>query len=151
MPYIDVCVSFNFVPSKLNVKKLLTSWLIITSMKLSRHPQLHDKKVEFDIVFSCFNVDLPNRLKELKAFGFEKSEIAEISGCLLDLTNKIIDVDNGLWVSIEKKEMLPKRREKLLSSDTNLIEEIYWLLEDGGVTALCLLRAWRGQASSLFK
>ena len=62
----------------------------------------------------------------------KKSEIAEISGCLLDLTNKIIDVDNGLWVSDrEKLRMLPKRREKLLSSDTNLIEKIYWLLEDG--------------------
>ena len=131
LPYIDVRVSFNsFVPSKLNEKianKLVNYYL----EKLSRHPQLHDK-VEFDIVFSCFNVDLPNRLKELKAFGFEKSEIAEISACLLDLTNKIIDVDNGLWVSDrEKLRMLPKRREKLLSSDTNLIEKIYWLLEDG--------------------
>ena len=27
--------------------------------------------------------------------------------------------------------MLPKRRERLLSSDINLIEKIYWLLEDG--------------------
>ena len=71
LPYIDVRVSFNsFVPSKLNEKianKLVNYYL----EKLSRHPQLHDK-VEFDIVFSCFNVDLPNRLKELKAFGFEK-------------------------------------------------------------------------------
>jgi len=131
LPYIDVRVSFNsFIPSELNentANKLVNYYLD----KLSRHPQLHDK-VEFDIVFSCFNVDLPKRLEELRPFGFDKTEIAEISGCLLELTNNIIDVENGLWLSDQEKlRMLPKRRKKLLSSDTNLIEKIYWLLEDG--------------------
>ena len=31
----------------------------------------------------------------------------------------------------ERLRLLPKRRERLLSSDTNLIEKIHWLLEDG--------------------
>ena len=131
LPYIDVRVSFNsFIPSKLdeNIAGKLVNYYL---EKLSQHPQLHDK-VEFDIVFSCFNVDLPNRLEELKAFGFKEAEISEISGCLLDLTNNIIDVEKGLWVSDrEKLRALPKRRETLLSSDTSLIEKIYWLLEDG--------------------
>jgi len=131
LPYIDVRVSFNsFIPSKLdeNIAGKLVNYYL---EKLSQHPQLHDK-VEFDIVFSCFTVDLPNRLEELKAFGFKEAEISEISGCLLDLTNNIIDVEKGLWVSDrEKLELLPKRRERLLSSDINLIEKIYWLLEDG--------------------
>ena len=131
LPYIDVRVSFNsFIPSKLdeNIAGKLVNYYL---EKLSQHPQLHDK-VEFDIVFSCFTVDLPNRLEELKAFGFKEAEISEISGCLLDLTNNIIDVEKGLWVSDrEKLEVLPKRRERLLSSDINLIEKIYWLLEDG--------------------
>lgn len=131
LPYIDVRVSFNsFIPSKLdeNIAGKLVNYYL---EKLSQHPQLHDK-VEFDIVFSCFTVDLPNRLEELKDFGFKEAEISEISGCLLDLTNNIIDVEKGLWVSDrEKLEVLPKRRERLLSSDINLIEKIYWLLEDG--------------------
>ena len=131
LPYIDVRVSFNsFIPSKLdeNIASKLVNYYL---EKLSQHPQLHDK-VEFDIVFSCFTVDLPNRLEELKDFGFKEAEISEISGCLLDLTNNIIDVEKGLWVSDrEKLEVLPKRRERLLSSDINLIEKIYWLLEDG--------------------
>ena len=113
LPYIDVRVSFNsFIPSKLdeNIAGKLVNYYL---EKLSQHPQLHDK-VEFDIVFSCFTVDLPNRLEELKAFGFKEAEISEISGCLLDLTNNIIDVEKGLWVSDrEKLEALPKRRERL--------------------------------------
>ena len=139
---IDVRVSFNsFIPSKLdeNIASKLVNYYL---EKLSQHPQLHDK-VEFDIVFSCFNVDLPNRLEELKAFGFKEAEISEISGCLLDLTNNIIDVEKGLWVSDrEKRRALPKRRETLLSSDTNLIEKIYWLLEDGKRYGTLPLRVW---------
>ena len=88
-PYVDVRASFNSllpqnIPAYLK-KKLINYYL----KKLSENPFLHDK-VEFEILFSCFDLTIDSRLKELRDFNFSTKEINNIKNSLLILTNNIL-------------------------------------------------------------
>ncbi|ABM79674.1 Hypothetical protein P9303_29441 [Prochlorococcus marinus str. MIT 9303] len=131
MPYIDVRLSFNsFIPADLN--KGLADRLVDHYIdKLLDEPTLHDK-VEFQIVFSCYTLDLPDRLKSLSAEGFSIDEQGKIASCLRKLTNRIVHPKDGLWRNDAKKiDTLNQRREKLITSSDDPVVRIYWLLEDG--------------------
>jgi phosphoenolpyruvate synthase/pyruvate phosphate dikinase len=129
-PYIDVRVSFNsFIPSNLDeiVAGKLVNYYINS---LVSNPQWHDK-VEFEIVFSCFTFDLPQRIKVLKKHGFVNNEIDAILSSLRILTNNIVDPKNGHWIKdSERIQDLKARREKILDSDLSSIDKVYWLVED---------------------
>lgn len=129
LPYIDVRVSFNsFIPADIDndlAEKLVNYYI----SQLEESPEKHDK-VEFDIIFSCFTLDLKERLSKLKKYGFSNDELETLSVSLCKLTNNIIN-PKGLWVKdIEKIEQLPTRRKKILESDLSKTEKVYWLLED---------------------
>lgn len=130
LPYIDVRVSFNsFVPAGLEEKlsdKLVNYYLD----RLVDNPAKHDK-AEFDIVFSCYTFDLPERIRVLRDYGFSEEEIGKIVDALRKVTNNIIDHKNGLWrKDYGKIEILNKRYNKIAESDLSKIEKVYWLLED---------------------
>lgn len=130
LPYIDVRVSFNsFIPKALNdelSEKLVNYYLD----RLEERPDLHDK-IEFEIAFTCYTLDLPERIKQLSNHGFSQGEIEEISSALREMTNLIIDNEDGLWrKDYQKIEYLKERYKKVVESDLNDIAKIYWLLED---------------------
>src|SRR5262249_12784901 len=89
LPYIDARVSFNsFIPRDIDgdlAERLVNYYLD----RLRAEPNLHDK-VEFEIVFSCYTLDLPQRIRTLEAYGFSNSDIAALVGSLRQLTNRII-------------------------------------------------------------
>ena len=130
LPYIDVRVSFNsFLPKGLpvNLAKKLVDYYIDTLMA---NPALHDK-VEFEIVFSCYSLDLKNRLNKLKKHGFSHKEVDTLASSLTDLTNKVICTGPGLWEKdISKILKLEKRQTQLLNGDLDILSKIYWLIED---------------------
>ena len=98
--------------------------------RLLDQPTLHDK-IEFEIVFSCYTLDLPDKLKNLPKVNFSYNDQKSIALSLRHLTNKIIDNDNGIWKNdVKKIEILNERRNILLNSPSDLIERVYWLLED---------------------
>jgi phosphohistidine swiveling domain-containing protein len=129
-PYIDVRASFNsFLPRDIDgplAARLIdyyTGCLVAT-------PSLHDK-VEFEIVFSCYTLDLPQRLKKLDDFGFSTAEQERLAGSLRDLTNRIIDPSNGLWRTDEARlQTLVARHREVMAADFDPVERIYWLIED---------------------
>jgi len=130
LPYIDLRVSFNsFIPADINdgiSSRLVDHYL--EQLKLS--PELHDK-VEFEVVYSCYTLDLPERLKSLTKFGFSEKEQTILATSLRTLTNNIIHPDNGLWKKdAEKLNKLLSRRETLFNAQVEPLERIYWLLED---------------------
>lgn len=130
LPYIDIRVSFNsFIPASLDEKiseKLVDYYID----RLVDNPSKHDK-VEFDIVFSCYTLDLSERIKVLLEYGFTDSEIQKITDALRDVTNGIIDYKSGLWCQdYAKIHILEKRYEVVMGSDMPNIEKIYWLIED---------------------
>lgn len=130
MPYIDVRVSFNsFIPADLDetlAEKLVNHYLV----SLERSPYLHDK-VEFEIVFSCYTLDLTERLARLAEKGFSDFELEQLSASLRRLTNTIINPVNGLWkADASKLDVLISRRTSLMESGLSPLEKVYWLLED---------------------
>jgi hypothetical protein len=130
LPYIDVRLSFNsFIPADLDeglAGRLVDHYID----RLLAEPTLHDK-VEFEIVFSCYTLDLPERLEQLAEAGFSKGEREAIADSLRRLTNRIVHPREGLWrEDAAKLETLNARRGELLASNTDPLERIYWLLED---------------------
>jgi adenylylsulfate kinase-like enzyme/phosphohistidine swiveling domain-containing protein len=130
LPYIDVRVSFNsFIPRDMrpDLSERLVNHYI---ERLLAQPTLHDK-VEFEIIFSCYTLDLPERLLALTKDGFSKNDIAEITGLLRNLTNKIINNQDGLWrQDREKVDKLVERLPRIHDSSIDKISRVYWLLED---------------------
>jgi phosphohistidine swiveling domain-containing protein len=130
LPYIDLRLSFNsFIPADLDddlAGRLVDHYI----NRLLKEPTLHDK-VEFEIVFSCYTLDLPDRLQMLDNAEFSKKDQTTIANSLRNLTNHIIHPEEGLWKSdADKLKTLTVRREKILSSIADPLEKIYWLLED---------------------
>lgn len=129
-PYIDVRLSFNsFIPK--DVEGGLANRLVDYYIdRLVAAPTLHDK-VEFEIVFSCYTLDLPERLQVLADAGFSEHDRKQLADSLRILTNRIINRDNGLWRADEAKlAELIARREEIMASGLDSVSRIYWLLED---------------------
>lgn len=130
LPYIDVRVSFNsFIPADVRpeLSERLVNYYIAS---LIDSPSHHDK-VEFEIIFSCYTLDLPQRLEALAQHGFAPHERAELEASLRRLTNRIIHGEKGLWRGdIERIQQLDRRRITILHSRLDHVAKIYWLLED---------------------
>ncbi len=130
LPYIDARVSFNsFIPAGLNdeVSEKLVNYYLD---RLAEHPEEHDK-AEFNIVFSCYTLDIEERIKVLGEYGFSDAEIRMILDALRDVTNGIIDHETGLWrKDYEKIEKLKSRFDDIVMSNMSDTEKTYWLLED---------------------
>tara|TARA_B110000467_G_scaffold164645_1_gene194803 strand:+ start:67 stop:2487 length:2421 start_codon:yes stop_codon:yes gene_type:complete len=89
-PYVDIRGSFNsLIPNDID-KKLKEKLIKFYFKKLEDNPNLHDK-VEFEILFTCYDFTLSDRLKELKKYGFTNVEIKKIDNSLIKFTNNIID------------------------------------------------------------
>ncbi|MCX2682334.1 PEP-utilizing enzyme [Campylobacter sp. MIT 21-1685] len=130
IPYVDVRLSFNsFIPKKLdeNIASKLVDFYLD---KLDTNNEFHDK-IEFDIVYSCYDFNTPNKLKELLQNGFNENEVKRLEFSLLELTNTIINPQSGLYrKDIEKSKVLEEIYETIISSKFSLIDKIYWLLEE---------------------
>jgi adenylylsulfate kinase-like enzyme/phosphohistidine swiveling domain-containing protein len=130
LPYIDVRVSFNsFIPR--DVPSDLAARLVNYYIdRLLAEPQLHDK-VELEIIFSCYTLDLPQRLGRLAESGFSQADITELSGALRRLTNRIIHGETGLWRRDRAKiALLAQRLPTIGDAKIDKISRIYWLIED---------------------
>jgi len=130
LPYIDVRVSFNsFVPRDVpaDLAGRLVNYYI---NRLLSEPQLHDK-VEFTIIFSCYTLDLPQRISKLAEHRFSSADLAELSSALRRLTNRIMHGETALWRrDREKIDQLASRFETICNAEIDKISRIYWLIED---------------------
>ncbi len=130
MPYIDVRVDFNsFIPR--DVSDDLAGRLVNYYIdRLLAEPHLHDK-VEFEIIFSCYTLDLPRRMIRLAENGFSQQDLAELSDALRRLTNRIMYGETALWRhDREKIDLLAQRMPIIWEAGIDKISRIYWLLED---------------------
>ncbi|HLM81617.1 MAG TPA: adenylyl-sulfate kinase [Terriglobales bacterium] len=130
LPYIDVRVSFNsFVPRDVpdDLAARLVNYYID---RLLSEPHLHDK-VEFEIIFSCYTLDLPKRMSRLAEHGFSPEDLAELSGALRRLTNRIMHGETALWRRDRAKiDLLAQRLPTICNAKLDKVSRIYWLIED---------------------
>jgi adenylylsulfate kinase-like enzyme len=130
LPYVDVRVSFNsFIPH--DVPNDLAGRLVNYYIdRLLSQPHLHDK-VEFEIIFSCYTLDLPKRMGRLTEHGFSQEDLAELSGALRRLTNRIMHGETALWRRDRAKiDLLAQRFPVICNAEIDKISRIYWLIED---------------------
>lgn len=129
LPYVDARLSFNsFIPADLDegiAGRLVDHYV----ERLLEEPALHDK-IEFEIVFSCYTLDLPERLGLLRDHGFSQNDCDAIADSLRKLTNHILHPEGLLRKDAAKLDVLRRRREALYASDADPLEQIHWLLED---------------------
>ena len=81
--------------------------------KLKNRPELHDK-VEFDVLFTCYDFNTKNKLKLLSNEKFSSKQIGQIGNSLLELTNNIISKnEHFLDKELNHIELLNKNFEKI--------------------------------------
>lgn len=115
-PYVNVQTSFqSLIPKMINTKfqkKMLDYYI----NKLKNNPELHDK-VEFEILFTCYDFTVNKRLSELSNYGLEKKDIEIIRDQLLRFTNNLIkntpktlsSINDSLkTLELKRKEMKKK-------------------------------------------
>jgi hypothetical protein len=130
LPYIDVRVCFNsFVPR--DIEDCLSDRLVDHYLdRLVANPAWHDK-IEFEIVFTCYSLDLPERLGQLRDAGFSEADCRQLTESLRSLTNRIVNVTTGLWRDDAARiDTLAARRQQLYTAKSDPVTTIYWLLED---------------------
>jgi adenylylsulfate kinase-like enzyme/phosphohistidine swiveling domain-containing protein len=130
LPYIDVRVDFNsFIPR--DVSDDLAGRLVNYYIdRLLAEPHLHDK-VEFEIIFSCYTLDLPKRMGRLAENGFSPQDLAELSSALRRLTHRIMQGETALWRRDRAKiDLLAERHPLIWNAEIDKISRIYWLFED---------------------
>ena len=99
-PYVDVRASFNsLIPNSIpkNLEQKLMNFYL---EKLVQNPHLHDK-VEFEILFTCYDLTLEKRLQELKKHKFTKNDIQLLKESLKKLTNNIINAFPEISIGTE--------------------------------------------------
>ena len=125
-PFIDIRVDFNsWLPKNLNVntkEKLLNYYLNI----FKNNNSFHDK-VEFKILFTCFNAETDQKLKQIKKEILNNKEKNELKNELKKITfNSITKIDDD----IKKIKILKKKQEFVHKSKIYSIDKIYWFMED---------------------
>lgn len=110
-PYIDIRNTFNsFVPAGLS-QSLRERLIGFYLEKLRRNPQLQDK-VEFDVLYTCYDLTFERRSKELLEAGFAPGELTQVRTALLDLTNNLLNPDS-IHSDLDQNEELDKYRQSL--------------------------------------
>ena len=122
-PYIDMRINFNsWVPENLSSelqKKIVTYYL----KKFRRNKNLHDK-IESKIIFSSYVFDTNKKVNKLKKNNFSNYEILLIKKSLKLITQKAIE---NFYVDIDKINKLEKKQKKVLNSNLDTIQKIYYL------------------------
>ena len=124
-PYVDIKHSFHsLIPDNFD-KKLSKKLLIFYLEKLVKNPHLHDK-AEFEILFTCYDFTLHDRLKELRKHNFTNNEIKKIHDELFKFTENIIknfpSVMNSCNKSITK--MNHNRIQKIQSKNESYVDKL---------------------------
>jgi len=114
-PYVDVRSTFNsFTPNSLSDdlrEKLLNFYM----NKLRKNPELQDK-VEFEILYTCYDLSFDERSRELLEEGFTKEEIYKLKKSLISLTNNfLVNSNKFIQDDLDFIDRMESSRKKVLS------------------------------------
>jgi phosphohistidine swiveling domain-containing protein len=130
-PYIDTRVSFNsLTPNGLppDFRETLINYYL---NKLENQPQLQDK-VEFEIVFSCFDLSFDDKTSELKGIGVSEDQIDDFKQFLSSFTNSLLQKSTKVFFddlkAVQKFRSLQKGYSKELLDLHQLLSQSYQLL-----------------------
>lgn len=125
-PYVDIRASFNsFIPSSLPdalAEKLVNHYL----QRLEENPHFHDK-IEFDIAFTCLDLDFVRQSDRLREANFNEEEISIIRHSLKEITCKAITTYKNYF---KEFELIEERFSLITTSTLSPLHKAMALLED---------------------
>ncbi|MBI2654826.1 hypothetical protein HYX06_00180 [Candidatus Woesearchaeota archaeon] len=123
-PYVDVRNTFNsFIPAGIS-RPLMEKLMNFYFSKLKKNPELQDK-VEFEIVYTCYDLSFDKRAKELEDFGFSKKETNEIRNNLISLTNNLIrSSKNSIWKDMNDVFQMENKRQEVRSRHKKEVKQL---------------------------
>ncbi len=125
-PFIDVKVDFNsWIPRDLTKQtkvKLINFYL----NKFGKNKFLHDK-IEKEIIYSCYSVNLEKKIKFDLKKKFSQKEILKIIFCLKKINNLSIEEKNK---DLNKIKNLIDKQKKIEGSNMYFFDKIYWHIEN---------------------
>lgn len=110
-PYVDIRNTFNsFIPASLSqtLRERLIGFYL---EKLRRNPQFQDK-VEFEVLYTCYDLSFSRRSRELLEAGFAPEDLSQVRTALLDLTNNLLKTDS-IHSDLSQVEELERYRQSL--------------------------------------
>ncbi|MFQ5620454.1 MAG: PEP-utilizing enzyme [Candidatus Nanoarchaeia archaeon] len=111
-PYINVRNTFNsFIPASVP-KELRRKLMHFYLNKLKKNPHLQDK-VEFEVLFTCYDFDFDERARELQENGFTHEEISTLKNSLIELTNTLILNNESIDTDLAAADILENRRNEI--------------------------------------
>jgi hypothetical protein len=115
-PFIDTRASFNsLTPADISSElreKIVNFYL----NKLRDNPACQDK-VEFEILWTCYDFNTRDELEVLLEHGFTEAEVSELGRALYNLTNEILKNSDIISMQdLEQVRYLAGRRDLLLGS-----------------------------------
>lgn len=125
-PFIDVRVDFNsWIPKNLN-KKLSEKIINYYLEKFRRNNNLHDK-VEFQILFTCFNLSTNRKINNNLNKILNKNERNQFIDNLKLLNKTALTQQKNDLILLKELKI---RQKKIINSDLYYIDKIYWIIED---------------------
>tara|TARA_B100000900_G_scaffold295566_1_gene254204 strand:+ start:9484 stop:11784 length:2301 start_codon:yes stop_codon:yes gene_type:complete len=125
-PFVDVRVDFNsWIPESIDKpvsEKIINFYLD----KFKNNNEFHDK-VEFEILFTSYNLSTEKKLKKQFKNILNKKEEEDFIYNLKNI-NKIALIQQKKDLDLVKELVL--RQEKIMNSNLYYIDKIYWLIED---------------------
>lgn len=116
-PYIDVESSLRSLTPALLSENLVDKLVKYQIKRLIRSPFLHDK-IEFEIAYSCSDIEIPKRTSLLPKHRFKIEEIQEIQVSLTALTQNIFkNFSKILQESKNSLDEMKKIRNQYLQQD----------------------------------
>ena len=103
-PYVDVRASFNSLLPELIPKILKKKLMKFYLDKLIKNPYLHDK-VEFEILFTCYDFEIDKRLNELRS-EFSKKEISLLKKLLIIFLKYLMIIKNKFLKCVKSIQKL---------------------------------------------
>ncbi|MBN1671915.1 MAG: adenylyltransferase/cytidyltransferase family protein [Kiritimatiellae bacterium] len=118
-PYINLRCAFRaLIPTSLSDRAAAKLEAYYVD-RLREDPTAHDK-IEFEIVLSCWEFGLENKLRAIRARGFSVAEVNEVRRALADLTSRAITSYPALLQTCGKDlAALESRRTALLARFRN--------------------------------
>src|SRR3989344_118205 len=118
-PYVNIRNSFNsFIPNSLsdNLREKLINFYL---NKLNKNPELQDK-VEFEILYTCYDLYFDKKSNELMENGFTQEEILELKKSLINITNNLlVNFDKFVENDLNCINKMESIRQEIINSKGN--------------------------------
>src|SRR3989344_465512 len=118
-PYVNIRNSFNsFIPNSLsdNLREKLINFYL---NKLNKNPELQDK-VEFEILYTCYDLSFDKKSNELMENGFTQEEILELKKSLINITNNLlVNFDKFVENDLNCINKMESIRQEIINSKGN--------------------------------